>query len=63
MYWLRHMPVYWTRPVHRPSPVGEEAPAEGPPEGPAGGPFLRFLASLELKIMSFWDHVSDAIWW
>ena len=49
--------------MHRPSPVGEEAPAEGPPEGPAGGPFSRFLASLELKNTSFWDHVSDAIWW
>ena len=42
MYWLRHMPVHWTRPVRNrlrlrrdpcPPPAGERGPPEAPPEG------------------------------
>ena len=59
IYWLRHMPVHWTRPVYwwlrrtgrgfaatPVPPAGEGAPPEAAPEGPAGGalPEARFYA-------------------
>ena len=66
MYWQRHMPVHWTRPVHWwfrrsrnrprlrrdpcPPPAGEEDPPEVPPEGPAGGTLP------EARFKAIWLH-------
>ena len=62
MYWLRKMPVHWTRTSRAPAPAGDGGGAGGPRwRRPAGGTFLRDLASLEPNKTSLFDHASRAI--